>query len=244
MKVGSSVEALRGRVSDAAQQVESKEFLTGPYLATLLDTMFYQQDQYTRRFVRISALCAVFVLLAGSSVSQVSIAGIQIEDFGPILKFLPAVIAYTFLQLACHICGMRIAERTAVEVIRQHFPAIDQGQLHRIALARTVPALEWLVKVSTWSSLCRPFVYTIGATLTVLGALVGPISFAIYAFWKCFALFGAGDPLLWLSLAVTVSFLVEGGALFVAVYSSPLGGGRGGLMRRLRSRQVATPPSP
>lgn len=215
---------LARRIQDAhLANDETRTFLADSYLSALYDTMFHLQDQYGRRFVRLLALCAVFILFVGASVSQVSLGGVEMKDLGPIEKFLPIAVAYTFVQLVSHLSGMRIAERTAREVTRIYYPAINYGDLDLIIMARTVPGLESLVKRSTWSRVCAPIVYTLGSTLTVLGTFVAPVLFEGYAFWTCFQLFGVADPLVWASMLISIALLIEGAATATAVHWSPLG---------------------
>ncbi len=193
-KLEDQIEAL---IKDGANIEEAKE-----YLSVVRDNMRLTEEA-ARRAVRLLLLfCFAFELLSRAAVTELSLAGIKIQELPLIHKLLPLGIAYMYYLVSCHYTRRRLLiglhdnlmEKAMEPFYRNnleyygHFPS--NFSTHNLLIANSTglyAKLLWLLSFPI-----------------IIALTIGPGIFLVYCSCRCFVEYGFTDVLVWLVTILSV----------------------------------------
>ena len=164
-----------------------------------------------------------FELLNRSLVTEASMAGIKLTRIEFLAILIPAATSYQYLRFAALARDLGAYHSVFYLITNGKFSGLWSSDLDRMILHLGGPTTTQL-----------PAVYAphqrrlaVGASLTELTLYnILPLLFAGYAFWQLFSAHGPSDPLVWLSLIVSIFLLSVGwsyAAMGVRMISAPQG---------------------
>jgi hypothetical protein len=185
------------------------------YLKDLLENWRLSSTSAARTITASLVLAALFELLSRAAVRKVSVGPVEIGDLSLIQKALPVIIAYQFYDfmslteytLSCALVHSRIMSR--------YYPAIEAARLDYFIVPRDPSILGSDLFAdkslgSTGNSLT-------GRLSTYLGFTVGfgIAVFEVYAYYRLFRQFHFSDLIVWITLTLTVFFVLYGLAVVI-----------------------------
>lgn len=191
---------------------ESAEYVDEYYRA-LLDNFHRLDEKFHRAILLLLFSVASFELLAHTSIVEAALGPFKLNDLGLLQKYCPLVAAYSYCSLSS-LGTMRhyMRDLTAAVITIQH-ESIAKNSLD---LFLQPPSLFLTSEISQKFSdgiLSRTFLLI--ETILVLVLMTGPIVFLGHAFYQCFLSFGFRDVNVWVSLILSLVFVLQSVLLFV-----------------------------
>lgn len=191
---------------------ESAEYVDRYYWA-LLENFHRLDEKFHRALLLLLFAIASFELLAHTSVVEVALGPFKLTDLGLLQKYAPLVVAYSYCSMTSMGTMRQHMRDLTASVITIHHESIAK---HSLDVFLQPPSLfhtsETSQRVSA-GSLAKTF--TLIEVILVLALMIGPIVFLGHAFYQCFLSFGTGDLNLWVSLILSMVFLLQAVLVFV-----------------------------
>lgn len=130
LKMG--VESIETRVENA---VKSKsDFDWRSLLSDLRDSMNKCDENVRRGIIQIAVLIAIFLLLSGAAVEEVSIFGLKISNYELLVKLIPVVIAYRIYSFISSAMYGNLLELFHQQIVRRAFPHLWENDIEDFLL--------------------------------------------------------------------------------------------------------------
>jgi hypothetical protein len=176
------------------------------YLTELRSRMKDLSEGIRRAASLLLLVAAVFQLLDQAAVVGLQAGPFQIEDLSIIQQALPVVFAYLIYDAT--VLGMRYlySINVAIEISVQFQPTIRSNRLDVLLNPQGSPLFGPMLWHHSASALYR----LIGRFMLLLrlGSVLAPLGIEGYAYYRLFSAFGADDLVIWISLLISLFFIV------------------------------------
>lgn len=177
------------------------------FQALIIDNIKGLDRKLSGRLVTVTVLCVLFELLDSAAISEISITGIRISDYGILDRILPVLIAYLYFECIVILTGRRLLEEVHDSIIEHTYPDLYMKDLelylrppHLIKtydiLIREAPGRS--SKILEWS--LRP---------TIVMIIFAVPAFIVYSGWVNLTEYGYADWPSWIGIAISVLFLLQ-----------------------------------
>lgn len=199
------------RVKDSLAS-ESPDYVDQYYKA-LLDNFYRLDEKFHRAILLLLFSVAAFELFAYTSIKEAALGPFKLTDLGLLQKYCPLVVAYSYCSLSS-LGTMRhyMRDLTTAVITVSH----DSVAKNSLDLFLQPPSLFLTSEISQKLShgiLSKTFLLI--ETVIVFALSAGPIIFLIHAFYKVFVLFGFRDLNVWVSLILSLVFVLQVVLLFI-----------------------------
>lgn len=201
-------------VKDALSDDDVKEYVK-EHFDTLYKNMKYSEDRFHRSFLILFFLFAVFVFIAEASITEVSLGPFKIKELTLIYRILPVVIAYYYYVLISLGC-IRVLLCVTYEAIMENiYSPLFENKLHYYWTPLHIFDVGSILGNVTEGFLSR-IINFLSRFFDLIGVFL-PLTFEIYAFYRCLTAFGLTDIVTWCVIVVSTLFLLQG-LLFYRTY--------------------------
>lgn len=176
-------------------------------MAIILANIRETDEHISRRAFYIAVGIVGFELVKRASVTEITVAGIQITEFSIAERVLPAVIAY--LNLACWglVASRRLLENLYDAFIKCLYPDLWERDLELyLRPSYFIKTYDIVSRLS--SGFLKVTLRGSMAVIVVVVAFAVP-SFSIYAIYSTLNKYGTTDILTLVSAAVTLFFVIQ-----------------------------------
>lgn len=181
------------------------------YINALRENLRDAQARQARTSLLTAVAITAFMLLLGSKIGEIRIAGLQITDLKLPATLLPAIIAYLAYEGWFTLRYIQDRRLLLSEVVASAFPALETQELVDTvkpwngAFVTDLSELEaassfhpvsvtWLVRLHTW---------------TLRALMFGTTAFVVYCYWRLFGRTGYSGPWLVASAVVAGTYLIR-----------------------------------
>ena len=202
---------LKERVEDVLADPTISNYMP-QYLESVLRNMQQSSDKFHNTLLLIVFLIAVFELVSRAAVAEVTLGPFKIADMSILQKLIPVVVAY-YYYISCSMLAMVGAQRALIDaILTKTYRKLTDNDLEYYLY----PISPFVVESLLQSTLTGKTISLIGwlGVPVQLAIYFLPVFFQIYAFYKCFWLFGPNSILVWASLILSLLFSIQGMLLF------------------------------
>jgi hypothetical protein len=195
------------RIKTALDAGINQEFFN-EYLENILENSHRVDEKYYRSILMLILAMASFELFTRGLIAEANIGFFKITDISLLHKYTPIVIAY-FIFTSNSLSYLReslgIAYREGLRIL--HAPMVDNALW--LLLAPSSPILAFQLALTNKKNLLTKAAELIVIIILGLGLSFVPLFFEIYAFYRCFSLFGVYDFHIWISVIISTVFILE-----------------------------------
>ena len=215
------MKTIEERVKIVTKEETSTEF-TKEYLELLTRSMYELKSRVSKTIFFLILSVALFEFLVQSIVAEITVGPIKFNDLKVIHKITPIIIAYFYYTLLSQSAFMGLLHKVYQSVIKHHFSGIYNANLECFAW----PASNFLIEdvVSKYTSGISAKIVVFFKIFLGLFFMAGTIMFEIYAYIKCFLLFGLNDILLWFALAISAMLFTQAHLIYLQSWKIKKGG--------------------
>jgi len=203
---------IEGNITSALSDADAKAFA-----ATQLETWRAGSSESEALVVRMGrdmlVLAITFALISVSVITNVTVLGFQFTDISLVLKTLPAVVAILYYRMVTQVIRTDALLSAYSQLVRVLHPQFYKSDLELLSFPPTF-APEHLIGQHAQGISYRLF--RIAAAPIGFVFMLAPLLFECYAYWRCFSRFGTGDVPVWVSLAFSVTVLLQTAAYWLA----------------------------
>jgi hypothetical protein len=202
---------LTDKVQEAFTDKKAQEYLDS-YLQAIRVGMTVTEDKFLHSIQFMLLLVIVFELLIEAAISEVNLGPIKLSDLRLFQKILPVGIAYMYYTTNSFLAIRKFQREVHDTIMKHYYPSIYNSDLEYYLLPASTMIIEEVVAKGS-SGFGSSLIYNLTIPI-ILIMLFTPIAFEVYALIRCFAVFGMADILLWISLIVSIVFMVQGSFIF------------------------------
>jgi hypothetical protein len=167
-----------------------------------------------RTSILVVVLMAFFLLLVSGApgAATIAIGPVQLQNAGIVEKILPLVVAYLTYELNVLSIRRRSTEVVLEALASKYEPSLKRSDLHRLLWPPTL-ALD-PNEDPTATSRAESIGIVAGIVMRDVVIFL-PLIFEVFAYFKLFEHHGAGDVVVWVTLALTILSMTSAVAMFV-----------------------------
>ncbi len=193
----------------ALDDEETRDYLTSEYVGYVQDIVLRYSDTFLRLLRLTVVLMVAFILMTFASTASISIGGLAIEDLSILQKLLPVVVAFMYSEMIATRTLANSAAQLRNAILLKRFPRIQEDVLLVLN-----PQIGWnLPSLGIVPAARTGIAYARLTTLALIAVWFSPYVFTVYAYVQLFALFGFGDPLVWISLVLSSILMIQAATL-------------------------------
>ncbi len=183
----------------------TRDYLTSEYVRYVQDLVLRYSDTFSRLLRLTVVLMVAFMLITFASIERISVGGLEVQDLSILQKLLPVVVAFMYSEVIATRTLANAAAQIRNSILLKRFPRI-----HENVLLVLNPQVGWNLPSLGLVPSARPgMAYARLTTTAQLVAWLSPYAFTVYAYVQLFALFGFGDPFVWISLLLTTILITQ-----------------------------------
>jgi hypothetical protein len=193
---------LRDRINEVVNAEHTSPDLTRDYLNKLVDRHSeLGTGQRTAAFASV-ALAGVFIVLSGTSVSEVTVLGVKLTDFALLRALIPPVVVGLVVRSVSLANEKGMVRDVYSGLIKVYWPELHATKLHHLLLPSGLLLSTGRNPITAGTRYDRIQAASQRAESFLL-VFVIPAGFTSYAFYRLFDAYGPRNALVWLSLLTT-----------------------------------------
>lgn len=184
------------------------------YLTDIRENWRKLEKNLCRLLIFLVLLIVAFELLKKSAIGEISFGSIKLSDLSFAYKIIPILISYSFYSL----CNITLTFKTYriihESVLRAIYPELIKNDIEKFYVPPYLTIFGDITFSPKHFSLYKLFDFL--QARFVLTVIFGSLLFEIYAFINLFNLYGREDVYTWISLVISLFFILMGLLVVIA----------------------------
>jgi hypothetical protein len=193
-------------VAVAWSDPETSKYLRFDFLRGLQRNIQRIEDKFRRSFLTLMLLGAGFVLLTHADAQDLTLGFFRVKDFKLVVQICPAVIAYWYYEVNMIDFSRQICYALYFMIMSYSHPHISMQKLHYFLFSSSTLTDDMLSSFQQGTS--RKVIRLLSLPIRYL-VIVAPIPLEVYAYYWCFKAYGAKSLVNWISLAISLIFVLQ-----------------------------------